>query len=78
MSWVIDHTSRVHFKANWTREEDLRRALQNVIDIQALKRDPNVRLRPYHTEGITYLKGGTGSPVPGDPAGEGREQQVSR
>ena len=70
MSWIIDHSGRVHFKANWTRELDLRWGLENVLDIPAMKRDPELRLKPYHIETTTYLKSGApkggSSPVPGD------------
>ena len=56
MSWIVEHTDRVHFKANWTREVDLRPALEGVIGLRELKRDPNVQLKQYYTEGNTYLK----------------------
>ena len=79
MSWVIDHNGRVHCKANWTREADLRWALENVIGIPAMKRDPNLRLKPYHMETVTYLTSGAppggSSPVPGD---EEWERSVTR
>lgn len=69
MSWVIDHVGRVHFKANWTREEDLRRAMQGVVGLQELRRDPDARLKQYFTEGVTYLRAGR-------PAQDG-EREVS-
>jgi hypothetical protein len=71
MSWIIDHSGRVHFKANWTREQDLRWALENAIDIPAMKRDPSLRLKPYHIEATTYLK--SGAPVGGTSAVPGDE-----
>jgi hypothetical protein len=56
MSWIVDHTGRVHFKANWTREPDLRRALEAAIHLRELKRDPDARVMPYFTEGMAYTR----------------------
>jgi hypothetical protein len=40
MAYIVDHTGRLHYKANWTREPHLRRELQAAIAIRELKRTP--------------------------------------
>ena len=54
MSWILDHTGRVHYKANWTREPHLRSELLAAIEVRELKRDPERRAVPYYYEGIGY------------------------
>jgi hypothetical protein len=39
MSWVIDHTGRVTYKAAWTVVEDVRDALEDVTRISEWKRE---------------------------------------
>ena len=63
MSWIIDHTGRVHFKANWTKEVDLRRALDTAVHLRELKRegdasDPESKPSAYYMEGMGYARGG--------------------
>ena len=38
MSWIIDHTGGVAYKASWTDVKDIRRALEEVIEIRNTKR----------------------------------------
>ena len=54
MSWIIDHTGRVHFKANWTVAADLRNALEAAVRIRDMKRDPHSEAVQYFTEGTGY------------------------
>ena len=54
MSWIIDHTGRVHFKANWTVAADLRNSLDAAISIREMKRDPHSIAVQYFTEGTGY------------------------
>ena len=54
MSWIIDHTGRVHFKSNWTHEPDLRRALDSAVKLRDLKREGSVN--QYFTEGVWYSR----------------------
>ena len=54
MSWIIDHTGRVHFKANWTVAADLRNSLDAAIRIRDLKRDKHSEAVQYFTEGTGY------------------------
>ena len=54
MSWIIDHTGRVHFKANWTVAADLRNSLDAAISIREMKRDPHSMAVQYFTEGTGY------------------------
>lgn len=54
MSYILDHTGRLHYKANWTREAHLHRELLAAIEMRELKRDPERRVIPYYHEGISY------------------------
>ena len=54
MSWVIDHTGRVHFKSNWTHEPDLRAALDSAVKMRELKREGSAN--QYFTEGVWYAR----------------------
>ena len=65
MSWIIDHTGRVHFKANWTVADDLRRSLEAAVHIRELKRTP-------HAEAVQYFSEGTGYNRVRRPSGAGR------
>ena len=59
MSWIIDHTGRIAYKAGWTIESDLRPALENVAMVRELKREAaekGVNFRAYYKEEITALK----------------------
>jgi hypothetical protein len=38
MSWIVDHTGHVAFKASWTDAADLRAALQETLQLQDLRR----------------------------------------
>jgi hypothetical protein len=53
-SWIIDHTGRVHFKANWTVAADLRNSLDAALRIRDIKRDPHSEAVQYWTEGTGY------------------------
>ena len=58
MSWIIDHTGRIAYKAGWTIESDLRSALENVAMVRELKREATqkgVNFRAYYKEEITAL-----------------------
>ena len=59
MSWVIDHTGRVSFKAGWTKVEDLRDALESTLRIRELKREEGQRMSTYYKESIGYRVPGT-------------------
>jgi hypothetical protein len=65
MSWIIDHTGRVAFKAAWTRAGDIRSALEKVIRAREEKREQRSPT-PYYKEAIDY------SWSPGRRAAEGR------
>lgn len=39
MSWIIDHTGRVAYRAAWTVADDIERALQEVLRARMLKRE---------------------------------------
>ena len=54
MSWIIDHTGRVHFKANWTVALDLRRSLEAAVRIRDIKRDARSEAMQYYSEGMGY------------------------
>lgn len=58
MSWIIDHTGRIAYKAGWTIESDIRHALENVAMVRELKREAarnGVNFRAYYREEITAL-----------------------
>ena len=38
MSWIIDHTGRIAYKAAWTVEDDIRAALEDVLRVREVKR----------------------------------------
>jgi len=54
MSWIIDHTARVHFKANWTVADDLRRSLEAAVHIRDIKRTPHMEAVQHFSEGTGY------------------------
>ena len=58
MSWIIDHTGHIAYKAGWTKESDIRSALENVSMVRELKREATrlgVNFRAYYKEEITAL-----------------------
>ena len=54
MSWIVDHSGRVHFKSNWTHEPDLRASLDSAVKMRALKREGGAN--QYFTEAIWYVR----------------------
>ena len=54
MSWIIDHSGRVHFKSNWTHEPDLRASLDSAVKMRALKREGSAN--QYFTEAVWYIR----------------------
>jgi hypothetical protein len=53
MSWIIDHTGRIAFKAAWTRAGDIRAALETVSRARDEKR-AQTSPTPYYKEAIDY------------------------
>lgn len=51
MSWIIDHTGRVFFKAGWTVEADLRAGLEDYFDLRERMREGSTAR--YYKEVIT-------------------------
>lgn len=39
MTWIIDHTGRVAFRASWTVAEDVRAALEETLRVRELRRE---------------------------------------
>ena len=58
MTWIIDHTGRVVYKADWTVAIDVRAALQDVLLIREFKRQRDAVYKDYFTERIAILKKG--------------------
>ena len=69
MSWIVDHTGRVAYRAAWTVADDIARALQEVLAARELKRSGKsvatfyremIGLRPQHAppEGQPRYMGG--------------------
>ena len=54
MAWILDHTGRIHYKANWTREVHLRQELRAALEIRELKRNADQRVVAYYHEGMGY------------------------
>ena len=69
MSWVIDHTVHILFKAGWTREADVRKQLEMALKMRDMKREGAVI--QYYTERITYRTAGDRGQMPvGQPGAE--------
>ena len=69
MSWIIDHTGRVAYRAAWTVAGDIERALDEIVESRELKRSGRtaatfyremVGLRPQRApaEGLPRFMGG--------------------
>jgi hypothetical protein len=72
MSWVLDHTGRVTFKAGWTSATDVHQALESAIRLRKLKREGITTA--YYKESVSYVREEWGRRVdqfgarePGDP-----------
>lgn len=53
MSWVIDHSGHIAYKAGWTVEADIREALEGVAHLREIKRQAagsGTGYRPYYKE----------------------------
>lgn len=55
MSWVVDHTGRVAYKAGWTVARDLRAVLTDVLLWRQLKRD-KATTAAYYREIFSYAR----------------------
>jgi hypothetical protein len=55
MSWVVDHTGRVAYKAAWTVAQDLRAVLEDVLKWRQLKRD-KATTASYYREVFSYAR----------------------
>ena len=58
MSWVVDHTGRIAYKAAWTVEQDIRAALEDAIRIRELKRESSSggeEYKDFYRETISIL-----------------------
>ena len=61
MSWVIDHTGRVAYKAGWTIAPEIREAMEDVVRVRELKRvasEKGTIFRTYYKETISALRSG--------------------
>ena len=61
MSWIIDHTGRVAYKAGWTIAPEIREALDDTIRSRQLKREASekgLNFRTYYKESVSALKSG--------------------
>ncbi len=56
MSWIVDHTGMVSYKADWTSAPDIRSALEETLRIRELKREGS--FRNFYRETMTILRGG--------------------
>ncbi len=62
MSWVFDHAGRIAFKGGWTVAQDLRQALESVLQARHLKREGG-RGTPYYKETMGYRADQEGLPA---------------
>ena len=74
MSWIIDHTGRVYFKAGWTVAADLRAGLEDYFELREKMREGSTGR--YYKEYITAtprMREGSGQPQrqQSEPAGTG-------
>jgi hypothetical protein len=63
MSWIIDHTGRVFFKAGWTVAADLRAGLEDFFELREKMREGSTGR--YYKEYITAtprMREGSGQP----------------
>lgn len=61
MSWIIDHTGRVAYKAGWTIAPEIRDALEDVVRVRQLKREASEKgqnFRTYYKESVSALRSG--------------------
>lgn len=61
MSWIIDHTGRVAYKAGWTIAPEIREALEDVVRVRQLKREASENgtiFRTYYKESVSALRSG--------------------
>ena len=66
MSWIVDHTGRVAYKASWTDAKEIRATLAEVLEIRNVKRSGG-RVQAFYREfsGVRLEK-------PEPPAGTSR------
>ena len=58
MSWIIDHTGHIAYKAGWTVESDIRAALEDLVRVRELKHEAAESgrpFRPYYKETISVV-----------------------
>lgn len=53
MSWIIDHTGRVSYKADWTSSVDVRAALDETLRVRDLKREGGYK--DFYKESMSVL-----------------------
>ena len=61
MSWIIDHTGRVSYKAGWTIAPEIREALNDAVRVRELKREASEKgqiFRTYYKESVSALRSG--------------------
>ena len=49
MTWIVDHTGRVAFKASWTDSDDIRAALEETLQVRELREKGSTTM-PYYRE----------------------------
>ena len=57
MTWIIDHTGHVAYKAGWTVASDIRQSLEDVVRVRELKRqaaESGTRTPPYYVETLSF------------------------
>ncbi len=61
MSWIVDHTGRVAYKAGWTIAPEIREALDDAVRVRQLKRvasEKGTIFRTYYKESVSALPSG--------------------
>jgi hypothetical protein len=65
MSWIIDHTGQVAYKAGWTIAPEIRDAMDDAVRVRQLKREASekgVNFRTYYKESVSALRSGRAAP----------------
>ena len=57
MTWIIDHTGHITYKAGWTVASDIRQFLEDVVRVRELKRqaaESGTRTPTYYVETLSF------------------------
>ena len=67
MTYILDHTGHIAFRADWTVADDIRAVLEEVIEMHEIRRDGG-RVSPYYREILGKHKSGDNPFLGGEQA----------